>query len=269
MSTTTKKIIKPENIDEYKKWLKQEFQVVIDRRVQSDYESVGLTLKENLSKSSMWMTLENDYRTIDHDYLTRTGYHLFFQTEFPELKIKPFRSFLLKSFRKNVLENSVWPNKPGDGWVLPENWLKATNDIVRTSFAVKYLDGVEYLIGELSKRSEDKGYHNKVDYEAKDVGYYAAHFYFFFPCNVPGIDWETDMKGFSVEIQVTTQVQDVIKKLLHKYYNESRQVMHEEDVKWQWDYRSDEFSVNYLGHILHYLEGMIMEIREKQEKQEK
>ena len=39
-------------------------------------------------------------------------------------------------------------------------------------------------------------------------------------------------------------------------------------MKWQWDYKSDEFSANYLGHILHYVEGMIVEIREKQKKEE-
>ena len=27
-----------------------------------------------------------------------------------------------------------------------------------------------------------------------------------------------------------------------------------------------EFAANYLGHVLHYVEGMIMDIREKQEK---
>jgi hypothetical protein len=28
-------------------------------------------------------------------------------------------------------------------------------------------------------------------------------------------------------------------------------------------YKSDEFAINYLGHILHYLEGTIVEIRDK------
>ena len=32
---------------------------------------------------------------------------------------------------------------------------------------------------------------------------------------------------------------------------------------WQWNYKSDEFAANYLGHILHYVEGMIIEIRDK------
>lgn len=36
------------------------------------------------------------------------------------------------------------------------------------------------------------------------------------------------------------------------------------DIKWQWDYESDEFIPNYLGHILHYIEGMIMEVRKRE-----
>lgn len=35
------------------------------------------------------------------------------------------------------------------------------------------------------------------------------------------------------------------------------------DVAWQWQYRGDQFVPNYLGHILHYIEGMIMEVRER------
>ena len=46
---------------------------------------------------------------------------------------------------------------------------------------------------------------------------------------------------------------------------EKRKRITKENVKWQWNYKGDEFTANYLGHILHYVEGMIMEIRDKQE----
>ena len=76
--------------------------------------------------------------------------------------------------------------------------------------------------------------------------------------------WDTERVDVSIEIQITTQLQEVIRKLLHKYYEDRRKRIIEEDIKWQWNYKSDEFIANYLGHILHYVEGMIMEIREKQ-----
>ena len=66
-------------------------------------------------------------------------------------------------------------------------------------------------------------------------------------------------------MQITTQLQEVIRKLLHKHYESRRKRTTPDELKWQWDYKSDEFSANYLGHILHYIEGMIMEVRDKQE----
>ncbi len=42
-----------------------------------------------------------------------------------------------------------------------------------------------------------------------------------------------------------------------------RKLLKPPDTKWQWDYKGDEFATNYLGHILHYVEGMIMDVRER------
>ena len=51
---------------------------------------------------------------------------------------------------------------------------------------------------------------------------------------------------------------------MHKYYEEKRgKVSLAVERVWQWDYESDEFIPNYLGHRLHYVEGMIMDIRER------
>jgi len=81
---------------------------------------------------------------------------------------------------------------------------------------------------------------------------------------IPRITWDTETAEVSVELQITTQLQETIRRLLHKYYEQRRKQPSAGDVKWQWDFRNDEFAANYLGHILHYVEGMIMEIREKQ-----
>jgi hypothetical protein len=52
--------------------------------------------------------------------------------------------------------------------------------------------------------------------------------------------------------------------MLHLHYEKRReQRAGPESDAWKWDYKSDEFSTNYLGHILHYLEGVIVEIRNK------
>ena len=103
----------------------------------------------------------------------------------------------------------------------------------------------------------------RFDYEAKEKGYYAIHAYIDFESEVENINWDTRKINISIEIQITTQIQDTIKKLTHEYYQKHRSSIQNETLAWQWNYKSDDFALNYMGHILHYLEGMIMEIRDK------
>jgi hypothetical protein len=36
-------------------------------------------------------------------------------------------------------------------------------------------------------------------------------------------------------------------------------------MKWQWDYECNEFAPNYIGHVLHYIEGAVMQIIKKEQ----
>ena len=96
----------------------------------------------------------------------------------------------------------------------------------------------------------------------KDEGYYAAHFYRVNEYEVPGEKYLTQKINGKIELQITTQLQEVIQRLLHEHYEANRKKIVKDDKKWQWRYRGDEFAANYLGHILHYVEGMIMDVRE-------
>jgi hypothetical protein len=216
-----------------------------------------------ISRLAFWQRLAQDLTSINQEYYLKTGYYLLFEGKLPELLRKPFDSFLLKTFRINVFDNDYWPDPPTGGWLLPDTWFSRINDMVRTCFVVKYLDGVQFLASQLSQRSSDAGYTCRVDYEAKEEGYYAAHFYTCFPCEIPRQDWDTRDEVIPIEMQITTQLQEVIRRLLHTYYERRRGDRSSTDLKWQWDYKSEEFGANYLGHILHYLEGMIMEVRDK------
>jgi len=255
---------KPRDISEYKKWLKEEHEIEISDRTRAYYDSVTTKIKQDLDKSDFWVQLTDNLGEYDGEYLAKTGYHLLIPGTKPELNIKPFDSFLLKTFRKNVLENKNWPDCPEGGWVLPNTWYSDINDIVRTLFVVKYLDGVEFLINKVKCLCEQHNTVCKVFLEAREEGYYAAHLYTKREFEIPKVTWDTERVNVSFEIQITTQLQEVIRKLLHRYYEDRRKRVKEEDMKWQWNYKSDEFVASYLGHILHYVEGMIIEIREKQ-----
>jgi hypothetical protein len=255
---------KPESIREYIDWLSSVHHIAIDGRYETYYESVANKVKNDFEKSPFWVELLDNLEVYDQDYEIKYGFHLFNANFKPKLETKSFASFLLKTFRKNVLENQDWPNPPKSGWFLPENWFSRINDTVRTLLVVKYLDGVSYLNNELGKLCIEKTMPCEASFEAREEGYYAVHFLTQKSFEIPNIKWDSETVTFPVEIQITTQLQEVMRLLLHKYYDEARKRPAKPIEKWQWDYRSDEFCTNYLGHILHYVEGMIMEIREKQ-----
>ncbi|MGB2841354.1 MAG: hypothetical protein WBC40_02565 [Halobacteriota archaeon] len=123
------------------------------------------------------------------------------------------------------------------------------------------------MIAKIKSLCEQYGKNCKVFLEAREEGYYAAHLYTKHRFEIPKVTWDTEKIDISIEIQITTQLQEGIQKLLRKYYEERRKRVEKRDIKWQWDYKSDEFAAKYLGHILHYVEGMIMEIREKQKEE--
>jgi hypothetical protein len=135
---------------------------------------------------------------------------------------------------------------------------------------VKYLDGVAFMIEKIKSFCVGRGIECGAYLEAREEGYYAAHLYIRQTFEIPRVNWDTERVDVSVELQITTQLQEVIRRLLHSYYEDKRKLSKgSEMAKWQWDYKSEEFSAAYLGHILHYVEGMIMEIREKQRQKEK
>ncbi|WP_430499417.1 hypothetical protein ACQRWP_29465 [Micromonospora trifolii] len=250
--------------DEYPQWL-----MLCDPKAGAPYatkgrhETVGAKIQADVATSKAWKAISDGLREYNDEYLTTTGYQLLVNADAPPLYLKPYESLLDKSFRKNVVNNHQWPEPPASGWITPGNWYRLTNDTVRTTLVVKYLDGVDFLVKKLKETADECGHQFTVDFEARDEGYYAAHCYIGFDLEIPKIDWDTEVVRVRLEIQVTTQLQDVIRKLTHDYYERRRSRSPLGDKKWQWDYESPEFLPNYLGHVLHYMEGMIMEVRKR------
>jgi len=250
----------PPAFDQYVKWLAGKCTSTEIASAESRLRTVGATLAADVESSSLWQQLLGSLRNIEDEYTSFSDFRLFVTQETPEIVQKPYESVLEKSFRKNILLNKHWPEPPDGGWITPANWFERTNDIIRTMMIVKYLDGVEFLVNRIREIADEHSSKFSVDYEASDEGYYAAHCYPVFELDVPKLDWDTEKQAIRLEIQVTTQLQDVIRKLTHKYY-EQRRAQEIPSRKWQWNYASPEFVPNYLGHILHYVEGMIMDVR--------
>jgi len=258
-------VSKPKDMAGYQKWLREQLDIDISERTRTRYETVTSRMRDELDQSNLWQELCQSLPEYDSQYRIDTSYALLARSEMPQLLIKPFESLVQKTFRKNVLDNEPWPAEPEYGWILPENWYCKINDILRTLVVVKYLDGVDFLGGRIQSLCEQHGLPCELLLEAREEGYYAAHIHTRREFEVPAPDWDTQKIEVGIELQITTQPQEVIRTLLHKYYEERRLTGGAKPgAKWQWDYHSDEFTAAYLGHILHYVEGMIMEIREAQ-----
>jgi ppGpp synthetase/RelA/SpoT-type nucleotidyltranferase len=253
---------RPESIPQYLDWLKKSRGIEISDRNRTHFDAVAAKVKRDLEESPNWRELREAMREWDSEYRIETGYTLLMDDQM-ELLTKSYDSFLLKTFRKNVLVNPNWPDPPPDGWLIPPHWFSQIGDILRTLVVVKYLDGVEFLAERIRGLFTENSVACKLFYEAREEGYYAAHLYADMDFEIPAMNWDTEQSVISAEIQISTQLQEVIRRLLHAYYEDRRRKL-PADEKWQWDYRSDEFVANYLGHILHYVEGMIVEVRERQ-----
>ena len=258
-------MIKPLTITEYKNWLKNNHEFDVTEKTQSYFKTVANKMAKDFEQHCVWKKITNSISDLNQTYYLKNGYYLFLSADIPKIDIKKFDNFLQKTHRKNVLKNENWPDPPQKGWILPKDneWFARINDIVRTTFVVKYFDGVKFFTEELLSICDELNLKCEIDFEAKEDGYYAAHFYISIKSEVPNEDWSTSLLKFPIEIQITTQIQETIKKLLHEHYDKRRESIYYEEKAWQWDYKSDEFLTNYLGHVLHYIEGMIMELIDK------
>lgn len=250
--------------DAYPQWLTQTCHVRSLKLERDRYELVAKKIQVDVSEAPFWNRLLSELRELDDAYFASTGYRLFANAESPTLARKPWESILQKSYRKNVSENQDWPDSPEVEWLTPANWLGRINDVVRTVLVVKYLDGVDFVVKAIRNIAESEGLGFRADLEAKDEGYYAAHTYIEIEVEIPSTSWDTELVSIELEIQVTTQLQEVIRKLTHRDYVRRRVSERVSEVPWQWDYASEDFVPNYLGHILHYVEGMIMDVRQRQ-----
>lgn len=254
---------KPNNEQEFLRWFSQMFSFD-EKRYKVYYEQTTKVLQEDFVNSDFWKMIAENLREWDLSYYIDKKVHLISIPTPPVVVVKPLGSLLNKAYRKNILQNNNFPLEPLGGWVNQENWFERIHDIIRTSFEVKYLDGVKFLEEKLTETAQSVQCDFYCSYEAREEGYYAAHASLRteMPLLLP--DWTQKDSTIEMEIQITTEFQEMIKSLLHKYYEVNRKTLKDENYKWQWDYQSEQFVPNYLGHIAHYLEGMIVEIRDKQ-----
>jgi Region found in RelA / SpoT proteins len=190
---------------------------------------------------------------------------LFYPPELPadlSLQIKPFISAMHKMYRRNVVFNRNYPNPPPDGRIEPSRLYEGIDDLIRTRIVCKYMDGPQFVCERLTEHCNRVGVSSQYRDLGTDAGYYAWHFYFQSPV-VLMLNGEVQERHLWVEIQLTTQLAEVITSLTHGLYAERREGAPEaKHGVWKWDAGSQRFRSAYLGHGLHLLEGVIQTFRD-------
>ena len=222
-------------------------------------------LERTFSRSTYWEQVGEQLDVWAREYRSDKNFALFQGSpRQPPIFLKTWSSFLNRNWRHNVRNNPNWPDPPEGGWVFPDRWFEQSWDIIRTRFVVRYLDGVEHLARRLEKCAIDNGLEPRRIEHAQEWGYYAMHVQVPQAFKVQTLTFEgEDARSSNVEIQITTELQEVVTNLTHKYFEQRRKADPDADIasQWQWRYSEEEFVPNYLGHMIHALEGMIMQRR--------
>lgn len=174
------------------------------------------------------------------------------------LTYKPLKSVLNKIYRNNVLRPKNWPPNQNATLFSLNNFHQQIDDVFRTKFICRYLDGPQFVCTRLIEYFEGKGVECNYRDVTTPLGYHAWHLYFKQPVD--------DFAGLGkaeifVELQFTTQLAEVISSLTHSHYEEARLGKKPEDG-WRWDVTSARFRPYYIAHGLHLLEGVILEYRD-------
>jgi len=175
---------------------------------------------------------------------------------------KPFHGAVTKSFRINVLRNRRFPSPPSSGWVSPDNWYAKFDDLVRSTLICKFLDGPKVLAPALDSYASSVGLIGRHVARNTEDGYYAFHHYTGFPIDVVDAAWHAQTTTVEFEIQLTTQLQEVLRELTHPLYEEARITSGRPDDRWKWDIETPRFRTSYLGHTLHMIEAVIVQVRD-------
>lgn len=259
----------PKTLAEYFAWavntLGTDFMEDKNKRV---YEVNINNYFNTISNHDFFKGLQPELEKWDAEYHRTTTTHLLMERVVPPLLQKPYSSAVDKSFRVNILWNEEFPKPPKKGWVTAENLHAYFNDVIRCCIVCKFIDGPRFITERLMKYANTAGLGRRQYSQERDEGYYAYHFYVAFPVTLVDKEWQATDSQVEIEIQVTTQLQEVLRSMTHNFYAQSRLEPDEDFSKWKWEFTTNRFRVGYLSHTLHLMEAIILESRDNMRQQD-
>lgn len=253
------------DFDIYKDLVLKDFEPTISYRSAEQKYKMNMNLAKNtIETNTTYSNIMNFIRSLDNVYMKPNSGLLFAQNmkDVNSLNIKPFDSAMHKIFRNNILFNRYWPKDPKKGKIGYENMFSEIDDLLRTRFVCKYMDGPKFICDSLGEHCKDKDIEYDVRNLSNDEGYYGWHFYFKISTDIQLKD-EVQNVNMHVEIQFQTQLSEAISHLTHGLYEEKRATGFDSEKAWKWEPESQQFRSAYLGHGLHLLEGLIQNFRDE------
>lgn len=254
----------PRTLSEYCEWALRNLECDFnDPKSQRLYNTNVSHFYNVISEHEFFKRLPTEMERWEAAYTALTKSNLFMDKSGPSLLQKSYYSAVDKSFRENVLRNKDFPAPPKKGWVTTENLHAYFNDLIRCSVVCKFIDGPGFVTDRLMDFAKGLALERRRYSQERDEGYYAYHFYVRFPVKLVNRDWHETESNIEAEIQVTTQLQEVLRTLTHGFYASTRLLASEDSSYWKWDFSSNRFRVSYLSHALHLLESIILESRDQ------
>jgi ppGpp synthetase/RelA/SpoT-type nucleotidyltranferase len=265
---------KPETLDAYHEWARDAIGVdFTDPRQRRVYESNITSCLASIQESDFLVGLTDQLRECHEEYKKSHKAGLLMTGEAGDFELNPVRksydSAVNKTFRKNVLLNENFPAAPAMGWLTPSTWYSSLNDLVRSTIVCKFIDGPQFLSAKLEAYATNLGLRNRSYSQERDEGYYAYHFYAKFDVTLVDLGWNEENHEIEFEIQLATQLQDVLKELTHAFYEATRIQVNPDKGKWKWDFKTNRFRASYLSHTLHLLEAIVVDLRDEGNRERK
>lgn len=235
------------------------------------YDDVVGIMAFDFEQSKFLNKLNDNLKLYNEEFISKYNFELFEKTDNVKFLKKPYNSMIEKCFKRDILEKDVLKIFFERNFDELEKYIEHTplncyskfKDIIRTRITTKYMDGALFFLDKLKKLVDEFELKSDEDYKAQDDGYYALHLNVNYTFEIPDFKRNTMKCDSQVEIQINTSIQNLLIGLTHKYYATSRHRLVEPDIEWQWKSDCDEFTPYYLGHITHFIEGAMVNIRNK------
>lgn len=248
----------------YKEWAKDILDRDLDNPKYRQYYDTNITsAHSSVQQSKFIQSLIQKLGIWAKEYKLQTGSELFSSPYELTFKTKSYSSVINKSYRLNIAWNKRFPKAPHPGWYKPETWFDYLDDLIRGMLICRYADGPQFVARQIELLARESNLEARSKSLELDDGYYAFHVYVILPVDVANFEWQPMTINISVEIQLTTLLQEVLRDLSHTIYDTNR-ISGERDRKsWKWDFSSREFQIGYISHSLHFIEGLLVHHRDE------